>query len=77
MEKIVIDNKVYSEKIERNILIVLSCLIQKVSGTPTAQTLMDGNIEFALRCLVGWGLISGLDIGKRSYGQEINSVLWP
>lgn len=51
MEKIVIDNKAYSEKIERNILIVLSCLIQKVSGTPTAQCLMDGNIEFALRCL--------------------------
>lgn len=52
MDKIEIEKKSYSEKIERNILIILSCLIQKVSGTPTAQVLIERNTEFTMRCLV-------------------------
>ena len=50
--KLTINEKRYSEKIERNILVVLSCLSEKIAGTSIASILSEKTIDFTLNCLV-------------------------
>lgn len=50
-DKILLNNKTYCEKIQRNILVILSCLSEKVAGTCVASCISDKTIEFTLKCL--------------------------
>ena len=42
----------YCEKIQRNILVILSCLSEKVAGTSVATLLADQTLDFTFNCLV-------------------------
>jgi RING finger and SPRY domain-containing protein 1 len=42
----------YCEKIQRNILVILSCLVEKVAGTNVATLLADQTLDFTFNCLV-------------------------
>ncbi len=42
----------YCEKIQRNILVILSCLSEKVAGTNVATLLAEKTLEFTINCLV-------------------------
>ncbi len=50
-DKILLDCKVYSNKIQRNILIVLSCLSEKVAGTFVAKCIIERTLMFLKNCL--------------------------
>lgn len=48
--KMLLVENVYSEKIQRNILIIMSCLSEKVSGTSVATCINEMTIPFIQEC---------------------------
>lgn len=50
-EKMLLDSKIYSEKIQRNILVILSCLSEKMAGTYVATCIYEKSIQFIENCL--------------------------
>ncbi len=50
--QLVMNEKTYRDKIKRNMLVVLSCLSEKIAGTSLASILNENTIDFTIDCLV-------------------------
>ncbi len=68
--KLFLTENEYSEKIQRNILIILSCLSEKVAGTSVASYINDLTIQFIRACFVN-GLTITED-GKLNEHENVN-----
>lgn len=58
LDKLIDDRMAYSDKLLRNILIVLGFLSEKVAGTQVAVTLNEKAVDFTLSCLINDSIVS-------------------
>ncbi len=51
-KRLTANEKAFSEKVKRNMLVVLSCLSEKIAGTSLASILNENTVDFTIDCLV-------------------------
>lgn len=50
-DQVMLDNRLYSAKIQKNIFVILSCLSEKVVGSPVAKFIFEKSFGFLMGCL--------------------------
>ncbi|CAF0717503.1 unnamed protein product [Brachionus calyciflorus] len=66
----------YNEKIQRNILVVFSCLSEKIAGTSIASFLAEKTIDFIFNCLENGNNLSLIDDINDKNSYELIIVLF-